>query len=100
DGARALRGNGNEQLRRADQLPSGGVVLADPRLVEAQPVKPLHKLEIAVHAGGGVLVHRMKRRQENAVAELDHGGPSQLNGALCAACRTPCKNRSPSWSIA
>ena len=62
-------------------LPAGGMVLADPGLVEAEPVQPLHELEIAVHAGGGILVHRMERRQEDAVAELDwgHGRPLELN---------------------
>ena len=48
-------------------------MLADPGLVEAEPVEPLHQLEVAVDAGGGVLVHRVERRQEDAVAELDHG---------------------------
>ena len=49
------------------------MMLADPGLMKAEPVEPLHQLEVAVHAGGGVLVHRMERRQEDAVAELDHG---------------------------
>ena len=56
------------------------MVLADPRLVEAEPVEPLHQLQVAVHAGRGVFVHRMERRQEDAVTELDlgHGRPLRL----------------------
>ena len=73
DRAGAFGGNGDEQLRRADELPAGGMVLADPGLVEAKPVQPLHELEIAVHARGGILVHGMEWRQENAVSELDWG---------------------------
>ena len=88
DRAGAFGGDGDEQLRRADHLPAGGMVLADPGLVEAEPVEPLHQLEIAVHAGGGVLVHRMERRQEDAVAELDWvmTGLGNEQPALCAAC--------------
>src|ERR1700731_4715531 len=48
-------------------------MLADPGFVEAEPVQPLHQFEIAIHAGGGVLVHRMERRQKDTVAKLDHG---------------------------
>ena len=86
DRAGAFGGNGDEQLGRADQLPAGGMVLADPGLVEAKPVQPLHQLEIAVHAGGGILVHRMEWRQENAVSELDwgHDRPQERRNRHCA----------------
>jgi len=40
----ALGGNRDEQFRRADGLEPGGVVLADPGFVIAQPVQPLHQL--------------------------------------------------------
>jgi hypothetical protein len=78
--SRALRGDRDEQLRRAYRLPAGGMVFADPGLVEAQAVEPLHQFQIAVHAGRGVLIHRMERRQEDAVTELDlgHGRPLRL----------------------
>jgi hypothetical protein len=58
------------------------MVFAYPRFVKAEPVEPLHQLEVAIHAGGRILVHRMERRQEDAVAERDHVEPLWLIGAI------------------
>ena len=48
----------------------GGVVLADPGLVEAELVEPLHQFEVAFEALGRVLLVRMERRQKDPVAEI------------------------------
>jgi hypothetical protein len=42
----------------------------------------LHEFEIAVHAGGWVLVHWVEGRQEDAVAELDHGQALATEGGI------------------
>ena len=54
------------------------MVLADPGFVETEPIEPLHQLQIPVQAGGGVLVHWVKWRQEGPVAQwhLGHAGVS------------------------
>src|SRR5690606_13877741 len=78
--ARALCRDGDEQLGRADDLPAGGMMLADPGLVKAEAIEPLHQLEIPVERRGGVLVHRMERRQEDAVSQgnVRHPGCSRV----------------------
>ncbi len=44
-------------------------MFADPRLMEAETIEPLHELEIAVHAGrAGFSSIGWKGRQEDAVA--------------------------------
>ncbi len=50
DVARALDRGADEHFRRGDGLPAGGMVLADPGLVEAQLVDPLDQLHVARHA--------------------------------------------------
>jgi hypothetical protein len=72
--------NGDEDLGRADGLETGGVVLADPRLVKAEPVEPHHQLEVAVEAGRRVLFNRMERRQKDPVSESDLGHQSLALG--------------------
>ncbi len=67
----ALGGECDEDLGRADDLVAGGMVLADPGLVEAEPVEPLHQLQIALQALGRVLLVRMERRQKDPVAQID-----------------------------
>ena len=66
DVARALDGGGDENFRRGDGFPAGGVMLADPRLVEAQLVDPLDQLHVARHRERRVFAHAMERRQEDA----------------------------------
>jgi hypothetical protein len=75
--AGALGGEGDEDLGRADDLVTRGMVFADPRLVEAELVEPLDQLEIALEALGRVLLIRVERRQKDPVAEIGqrHEGP-------------------------
>ena len=47
DVLRAFRRRRDEHLRRRDDLVAAGVVLADPRLVEAEPVEVLDQLQVA-----------------------------------------------------
>src|SRR5207249_5580692 len=63
----------DENFRRADDLEPGGMVLADPGLVKAEPVEPHRQFEIAVEAGRRVLLHRMERRQKDPVPKGDLG---------------------------
>src|SRR5438477_13029948 len=60
------------------------MMLADPRLVKAEPVEPDHQFEIAVEAGGRVLFHRMERRKKDAVPEgdLGHRGLALIGAGL------------------
>ena len=69
DAAGALRRHRDEHLGRRDELVAGGVVLADPRLVEAELVEPLDELEIAVEGEGGVLARGVERREEDPEPE-------------------------------
>ena len=69
DRARPFRGHRDEQLGRADQLPTRRMMLADPGLVITEPIEPLHQLQVTVQTGGRVLVHRMEGRQENAMTK-------------------------------
>ena len=74
----ALRGGGDEDLRRGDDLAARGVVLADPRLVVAQLVEPDDELEIALEGERRVLAGRVERGEEDA--ELQR--PILLQGAI------------------
>ena len=65
----ALGGGGDEHLGRGDRLEAAGVVLADPRLVEAEAVEVLDQLEVALHAERRVLPDRVHRRQEDPEAQ-------------------------------
>ena len=67
---RALGGGGDEQFGRAVGLVAAGMMLADPRFVEAELVEMLDQFEIALEAEQGVFVIRMKGRQENATPQL------------------------------
>ena len=62
----ALRRHGDEDLGRRDYLVAGGMVLADPRLVEAEPVEVDDQVEVAPEAERWVLAHRVERREEDA----------------------------------
>ena len=58
DVAGALGGSGDEDLRRGDDLAAGRVVLADPRLVVAQPVEVLDEIQVLLEQQGRVLARR------------------------------------------
>jgi hypothetical protein len=59
----------DEHLRRGDQLRTGRVVLADPGLVEAQPVEELDEGEVPVEGDRRVETELVDRRQEDAEAQ-------------------------------
>ena len=90
----ALGGRGDEHLGGGDDLETGGVVLTDPRLVEAELVQTGDQLEVALERQSGVLSRRVKGGQEHAEAEGPiHGAVlSPLDRAVNVARRVP-----PSW---
>src|SRR5436309_1698063 len=47
------------------------MMLADPRLVKAEPIEPLDQLEIALEALGRVFLIGVERRQEDPVPQVD-----------------------------
>ena len=59
----------DEHLGRGDDLVAGRVVLADPRLVEAEPVEVLDQVEVALERERGVLARRVERGHEDAEAQ-------------------------------
>ena len=69
DVARALDGRADEDFRRGNGLPAGGVMLADPGLVVAQLVDPFDQFHVACHAERRILADAVERRQENAEGE-------------------------------
>ena len=72
DRARPLRGGRDEDLGRRDRLAAGRVVLADPGLVEPEPVEVLDELEVAVEQQRRVLTGRMERGHEDAEPHAGH----------------------------
>ena len=62
----ALRRCGNKNLGRSDDLKAAGVMLADPRLVEAKPVQQRHELQVAFQCVGGIEIGGMERPHEHA----------------------------------
>ena len=59
----------DEDLRAADQLVAPRVVLAEPGLVEAEPVELDHPLEVVLEGERRVLAERVERGVEDAEAE-------------------------------
>ena len=55
-------------------------MLADPGLMEAELVEPLHQLQIAVETGRRIFVHGVERRQKGAVTKRDAGHMGFLLG--------------------
>ncbi len=51
---------------RGDQLPAGGMVLADPGLVVAEVIEPLEQFDVAADGQRGVLAQPMERGEEDA----------------------------------
>src|SRR5215475_2384480 len=83
----ALGGEGDENFRAGDDLEPGGMMLANPCLVKAELVEPLHQLEVAFEALRRVLLVRMERRQEDPVAQVDLGHRSLADHKLCEVSR-------------
>ena len=80
---------GDEDLRAGDDLGAGRVVLADPRLVPAEPVEVLDQLEVAFDGERRVLAGLVERRHEDAEAEsVGH----RVTPAFCVSCRAPAVN--------
>ena len=66
--AGALRRGRDEHLGRGDDLVAAGVVLADPRLVEAELVEVYEQVEITFKGERGVLTRRVERGHEESEA--------------------------------
>ena len=58
-------GRGDEHLRAGDQLVAAGVVLAEPHLVEPEPVQRDRAIEVVFQCDGGGLADRVERRDEH-----------------------------------
>ncbi|HMK98839.1 MAG TPA: hypothetical protein VK428_01485 [Acidimicrobiales bacterium] len=92
DVAGTLGGGGDEQLGRADDLVTGRVVLADPRLVEAELVQADEELEVTLQGERRVLARRLERGHEDAEAQrpvhrapgVARGGPRQSSRSGCS----------------
>ena len=65
---------GDEDFGRGDQLPAGGVVLADPGLVEAEPVEVLDQFEVAVQRQRGVVPDAVEGRHEDSEVHSSRSG--------------------------
>ena len=87
----ARRDVGDEQLGAGDDLVAGGVVLADPRLVEAELVEPLDELAVALQTERRVLVDGMKRRHEDAETQTrtQHGISFSFGSVSRSSALTP-----------
>jgi hypothetical protein len=81
DVAGALGSGGDEDLRRGDDLGAGRVVLADPRLVEPQPIEVLYQLQVVVQQHCRVLTRRVERCHEDTEAHTSHLAPSSSAGS-------------------
>ena len=68
DGACPLRGCGDEDLGRRDDLAAGRVVFADPRFVESETIEVLDEREIAVDQQRRILAGGVERCHEDAEA--------------------------------
>lgn len=77
DARGALRRGGDHQVGRGDGLPAAAVVLADQHLVEADALRVLDELQVALERERGVLPRRVRGHHEHA--ELQ--GRSSIDGA-------------------
>ena len=97
DMARALGRRRDEHLRAIDDLEAGRVVLADPGLVIVQLVEMDEQIHVALEREQRVLVHRMKRREEDAGLHIPVVGMSFMGPRPFAApdgsSRGPINNR-------
>ena len=59
---------------RGDHLPAARVVLAEPELVEAEPVEVRGEVEVALELQGRALAERVVRGEEGAELEASHRG--------------------------
>ena len=89
DPLRPLPCGGEEHRRVGDVLPRRRVVLADPGLLEAEPVAPLDQLEVVAERDQRALAHRVVRRDEHAEAHRSRLGPSVVRQRLPPPCIAP-----------
>ena len=68
--ARARRRRSDENVRRGDYLPSGGMMLTDKSLVVTQMVKPFDQLKIALIGKCRILSGRVKRGKKDSEFHL------------------------------
>ncbi len=68
----AFGGDGEEQFGGGDELPPGAVMLADPRLVEAERIGVLDQLQVPLEREGRVLAGLVEGRQEHAEGHPGH----------------------------
>lgn len=85
----ALRGGRDDDLGVADQLVAAGVVLADPRLVIAEPVERLDALQVVLQRERRVLATRVEGGVEDPEVQRSH-----QNRTPSSARSIPARNRS------
>ncbi len=89
----ALGRSRDEHLRAGDQFVATGVVLAEPRLVEAEAVQRHDSFQVVFECHRGRLAGRMERRHEDAEPQwLGHRCPRLFTQAFIAA---PIRSGSP-----
>ena len=62
----AVGGDTNKNLWRGDDFPTGAVMLANPGLIEAQVVQPLHQFQVAFESQRWVFAGPVERPHKNA----------------------------------
>ena len=62
----ACGSDGHEDLRRRDNLPSGGVMLADKGFIEAEFIEPFDQFQVALEGERGIFADPMERGHEDA----------------------------------
>ena len=67
-----LAGCRQEHFRRCDHFPAGGMVLAAPELVIAEPIELLDQIEITAELQHRVLADRVMRGEEGPKFETSH----------------------------
>ena len=82
DAVGALAGRGQEHLRRGDHLPAGGVVLAAPEFVEAQPVQVFGEGQVAAQLQHRMLADRVVGREKGAELKARHAENSWRRDGL------------------
>ena len=83
----ALRRRHHEELGRGDDLPAGAVVLADPGLIEVEPIELFEELEVAIERDRRILLEPVEGPEEDA--ELHAGGPERRHTVSWAQGRPP-----------
>ena len=80
-----LGGRREEELRRGDDLPAGGVVFAAPEFVEAEAVEVLDELQVAAQLQRRMLADGMVGREEGAEFHVTHWVNPPVGATLVVA---------------